>query len=200
MKLDNSGSNKMKRTGGLVSIWRGSALIVLVAFAASPASVGAHGGGVPQLVNAQAGPYLVSAWTQPDPIRVGMLHIGVAVVDPPESEGAVAEVSDYILDADVQVQLKPTGQNGEHLTVVASRENAANKLFYEADIELPQKGNWQVVIAVDGPAGQGSANFEIDVLAASPFNWTLWGGIGLALVVVGWAAVTFRSPKSSEDE
>jgi hypothetical protein len=194
MKMQsNSSHKKMKRTGGLASIWIGSALILLVAFAASPTSVGAHGGGVPQLVNAQAGPYLVSAWTQPDPIRVGIMHIGVAVVSAPESEGAVVKASDYVLDAQVQVHLDPTDQYGERLTAIASRENATNKLSYEADIELFQKGNWQVAIAVDGPAGEGSASFEIKVLPASPFNWTLWGGIGLALVAGGWVAMTFRS-------
>ena len=38
--------------------------------------VWAHGGGEPQLTNAVAGPYRVSVWTQPEPMRVQIANGG----------------------------------------------------------------------------------------------------------------------------
>lgn len=46
------------------------------------ASVRAHGGGQPRLVNEVAGAYLISAWTKIEPTDEGeRLHITVAVAD-----------------------------------------------------------------------------------------------------------------------
>jgi len=154
---------------------------------ASPAL--AHGGGVVQLANAEAGPYLVSVWTQPDPPKVGLWHVTVAVMEPP----APGETSEPVLDAEVTIRLVSMEQNGEVLTAPATRQGASNKLFYEADLELPAEGQWQVEILVEGPAGAGSAGFEITALpAASRINWTLVGGIALTLLTGGWLAWTFR--------
>jgi hypothetical protein len=81
----------------------------------------AHGGGVPQLTNAPAGPYRVSAWTQPDPPRAGTLHLSIAV-SAPQPGAAEAEAGDVVLDAAVRVRQRLTG--GETLTTQASRQNS----------------------------------------------------------------------------
>lgn len=172
-------------------------LALILAMAAHPAQ--AHGGGTPQLTNVRAGPYRVSVWTQPDPIRAGELHITVAVSEAPGPQADAGGAGAPVLDATVRVQAQPVGRAGEALVAFATRENAVNKLFYEADMELPSEGNWQVVIEVEGPAGAGSADFEIQVLPPSALNslgglpWPLWGGLGLGLLTVGWAMWAFRT-------
>lgn len=177
----------------LVAIWLG--LILLSA--AQP--VLAHGGGVPQLTNAEAGPYRVSAWTQPDPIRVGDFHISVAVMYPPQSSGKARESGDLVLDATVAVQLEPLNREGETLLVSASRDNAVNKLYYETDPVLPDAGWWRVVVGVDGPLGAGQASFEIEALPPNPLNslqslpGVAWGGLVLVLLAAGWLAQAFRT-------
>ena len=154
---------------------------------ASPAL--AHGGGVVQLANAEAGPYLVSVWTQPDPPKVGTWHVTVAVVEP----SAPGETGDPVLDAAVTIRLVSMEQNGETLTAPATRQGATNKLFYEADLELPTEGQWRVEVFVEGPAGAGETSFEITASSpASGINWALVGGIALTLVAGGWLAWTFR--------
>lgn len=166
----------------------GLALILLFA----PRSVQAHGGGTPQLTNAQAGPYWVSVWTDPDPIRVGEFHVTVAVSEAPEPGASTLEAGDLVLDATVYVRVEPVSQSGTALVAAATRDNAVNKLFYEADLTLPAEGQWHVDILVDGPTGAGDASFDIEASSLSAFNtllslgWPLWAGLGLILVAGGW--------------
>jgi hypothetical protein len=166
-------------------------MCLLLSVVAGPAA--AHGGGEPQLSNAEAGPYRVSAWTEPNPIRAGQLHVTVAVSQAPEPG---ADQGDVVLDAAVQVRLEPVGLAGEAVVAPATRENAVNKLLYEADMELPAEGRWQVTVEVAGPAGAGSAAFEIDALPSSTASglralpWPVWAGLGLMVLLAGgmvWA-------------
>jgi hypothetical protein len=182
-------------------------LLFLVLTVALPTGVvSAHGGGVEQLANAEAGPYWVSVWTQPDPLRVGTAHITVAVSDPPPTSGAQTadsgrtyrEAGPPVLDATVQVAFKPLEHSGETLIALAAHEDAANKLFYEADVELPETGHWRVDITVEGPAGTGSASFETQVFPPSTFDWTLVGGLGLVGLVAVLMVQRFWNPKARE--
>jgi hypothetical protein len=173
----------------------GFALLLL--FGIRPAQ--AHGGGTPQLTNAEAGPYLVSVWTEPDPIRVGEFHVTVAVLESPDPSSSGREGGDLVLDATVQVGVKPVSQAGQTLVAYATRENAVNKLLYEADLDLPSEGQWRVDIQVEGPAGIGSTGFDIEAAPPSVINalewlpWPVWAGLGLVLLAVGWSVHTFRS-------
>jgi hypothetical protein len=152
----------------------------------------AHGGGTPQLAIVEAGPYRVSTWTQPNPIRVGVLHVTVAVFEAPAPGARAGETGPLVLDAQVHVTLTPLGHAADTLTAQATRQNALNKFFYETDLELPSQGQWQAVIQVQGPAGGGSADFQIQALPPSRLGslgtlaWPVLGGLGLALVVAAW--------------
>ena len=48
----------------------------------------AHGGGTPRLTNAEAGPYRVYAWSEPDPLLAGDVHLSVVLTVPAESRPA----------------------------------------------------------------------------------------------------------------
>ena len=162
----------------------------------------AHGGGVPQLTNAPAGPYRVSAWTQPDPPRAGTLHLSVAV-SAPQPGAAEAEAGDVVLDATVRVQAHRLDGAGETLTAQASRRDSANKLLYEADMELPDAGQWRVQVQVEGPAGAGVAGFDLQVLPApanplAALGWPLWAGLGLAVALGVWLVVGFTRPPTAD--
>lgn len=147
--------------------------------AGAPAAL-AHGGGTPQLENAAAGPYVVSAWTSPHPPRVGAYHVTVSVARLGEG-GAAGEP---VLGADVMVRLTARAGGGEALTARASNEAAENKLFYEADVTLPAPGVYDVQVTVDGTDGRGEAAFPIEVQEGGGVNWGLVGAAGVGLVVV----------------
>jgi len=148
--------------------------------------VWAHGGGTPRLTNADAGPYWVSVWTQPDPLRVGTVHLTVAVSEPNTAGGAHREAGPPVLDATVQVRFKPLDHTGETLIAEATHADAANKIFYETDLELPQTGRWQAEITVTGPDGTGSALFEAQVSPPAAFSWSWVGGLGVVALVAVW--------------
>jgi hypothetical protein len=178
------------------------ALILLAALTSVARPAQAHGGGKPQLTNSPAGPYVISVWTQPEPVRVGEFHITIAVAEQSETR----EAADLVLDATVRVQVQPLDPSLESLSAFATRESAVNKLFYEADLELPSAGRWQVLISVEGPAGAGATTFDIEALPASTLysllglGWPLWGGAALATLSIGWLFYTFRSSRSEAQD
>ncbi len=149
--------------------------LALVALAGA-APIQAHGGGTPQLVQASSGPYQLYTWTDPDPPRAGPIHVTVALVDPATQQP--------VLDANVQIVATP-GEGSQPVTALATHENAVIKTYYEADLDLPAAGTWQVTVAHSDTAGSGSAGFALDVQPAAR-NWRPIGiGAVLAVIAIG---------------
>lgn len=149
------------------------ALVVLLLLVMQPARAQAHGGGVPQLVKEPAGEYAVYAWTNPDPVRVGVMHLTVALVQP--------DTDAPVLNAAVQVTAMP--QSGQPLSVAATHENATIKSYYEADLDLAETGPLQVNVAYQDGAASGSAGFTVQVEPRGLDVQRI--GLGVALLVIG---------------
>jgi hypothetical protein len=148
---------------------------------ASVTQARAHGIGTPQVINAPAGPYLISIWTDPDPLRVGEAHVTVAVTDP--------ETESPVLDASVMVQLVLLDEPSVSLSAPATSENAALKIVYVAVFEPEQAGRWQGMVIVDGTEGTSEAvKFDFSVLPPAPVNWGLVGSVSIGLLTLGWMA------------
>jgi hypothetical protein len=163
-------------------------ITALLAILASAAPAGAHGGGTPQLVQAPSGPYQVYAWTNPDPARAGVLHVTVSLVEPASQQP--------VLGADVQI-LAQWGEESPSIAAPATHENALIKTYYEADIELPTAGAWQITVAHSDAAGSGRASFPLEVKPAT-FNWRpIAIGAVLALIALGAWFVLKDHDKSS---
>lgn len=146
-------------------------LLLLLGWLGLPPAGFAHGGGSPQLINAPAGTYLISAWSQPDPPRVGNFHLTIAI--------AQADNFEPVLGANVALELLHS--SGQRLTAQATHEQATNKLFYESDLKIGTTGQWTVMIVVNQSEAVG---FPLTVSPAlSPLRqfgpWLLAGGLGL---------------------
>ena len=155
-------------------------ILVLVAasFGLTP-QVSAHGGGTPQLVAVPAGPYEVYAWTNPTPIRVGTLHVSVALVDPASTQP--------VLNADVQVVAAPVDPAAAAaVSSQATHTKATIKTYYETDMQMPATGPWQVEISYRDTTASGSARFEIAVQPKSNTRWLLIGIGAVVFIAVGW--------------
>jgi hypothetical protein len=135
----------------------------------------AHGGGTPQLSGVTAGPYWLTVWTSPEPVRAGELHVTLGVGG---ADGAP------VLDAEVQVEISPLPNGGVSLTGAATSAQSSNKFLYEVDFSLPESGRYLVTVKVSGPEGSGAASFELQALPAEASNW-----LGILLVGVGVAAL-----------
>jgi len=159
--------------------------IVFALLAGYANHVQAHGLGVAQLTKAPAGPYAVSVWTDPDPARVGTLHVTVAVTEP------VSQAP--LLDAEVNVELVSLDDDSLILTAAATHENAVNQLLYEAAFEPPSAGQWQGIVSVTGPQGPGEAvRFNLLILPPAPINFWQIGALVLAVLVFALLARSWR--------
>lgn len=155
--------------------------VVTLCLAATPLS--AHGGGVPRLTNELAGPYRIFAWTQPEPLRAGDIHLSIAVVKDAPSAGQSAErLDEPITDATVTIYLQPADQEGPPLVAPALLQEQLGSYYYEADATLPTVGDWRFTIEVSGALGQGSATFVGTVLATRRINWPLVIAAGALLL------------------
>jgi hypothetical protein len=134
----------------------------------------AHGGGLLQVSAEPAGPYKVSVWTSPARLEANNSgHITVSVAD---------EADAPVLDAAVLVQLQSL-ETDEIMSVPATTAQSTNKLFYEADMILPEVGRYSMTIQVNGTEGSGEITFPVEVQPAGNTSWFLVGFIVLGLAI-----------------
>ena len=160
--------------------------LLLVVLCIGTVSVQAHGGGTPRLTNVEAGPYRVFAWTSPEPMRSGEVHITIAVTlldvaGNRTSEANVTEaLSTAVTDATVRVTFAPVGQEGQPQSELDAATidlmagpSDLTPIYYETDAELQVAGQWETTLYVDGPLGQGQASFLSTVEPPLGINWTI---------------------------
>ncbi|MBI5929552.1 MAG: hypothetical protein HY862_09600 [Chloroflexi bacterium] len=168
-------------------------MVVAVFFAATfvpMARTDAHGLGNQQLEQVEAGPYLVSVWTDPKNVTTqNNLHITISVQD---------HEKDFVLDADVQVKAVLVADSNITQLHTASHDNAIQKMFYEAKLRLNQTGQWHITIGIDSELGQGEASFDLRVAEASD-SWTrwLWPALGVTTVLVILVFGMYRKTRST---
>ena len=168
------------------------AIGILFLLAMPPVAAFAHGGGVSQLTNAEAGPYRLFAWTQPEPWRVGDVHVSIGVTQPPPPDAVIDEgvtnnlLDQPVTDAAVAVTLTPVNDGGPSITVDALPLEQLDSLYYEADAVLPSAGDWRVRVEVSGPEGRGSADFVTQVFPARSMNvlYMLAGVVAVGLLLI----------------
>lgn len=174
------------------SLSSGVVIFVLLLLVVGGSGAHAHGGGKPQFLNTPSGPYLLSAWTDPDPWRVDEAHVIVGVSDPATQEPIVSDVI-------VRVRLQSIADPSIVLEQIAGTDNV-NRLFYAAEFNHQiTEGRWRVFVSASGDMGEGEEiDFEIEAEPARGFNW-LWVGIGgMGVVVVGWLLLSMRSSPPSK--
>jgi hypothetical protein len=149
-------------------------MAMLFALLLSPAF--AHGDGGVVRVSQTAGPFRVTVFTSPTPLRAGVIDISVFVQD---SSG------NPVPDARVRIHVRPTREADGGTTHEATREAATNKLYQAALVELPA-GSWQVSVDVTGENGVSSVPFTLEVGEALP-AWTemaFWIALPLVPVIL----------------
>ncbi len=126
----------------------------------------ARGDGGTLRVCERAGPYQVTVFTAPTPLRAGPLDISVFVQD--------AATAEPLSTAQVMVRAIPRGHPEEVLAEPATGEAATNKLFRAAVFDLPHAGWWEVEVAIDGPRGKAQVHLAMEAADRLPRWLTLW--------------------------
>jgi hypothetical protein len=121
-------------------------------------------GGAVRLVERQ-GPWQVSVFTSPTPLRAGSIDVSVLVQD--------AESSQPITDVTIAVRLTPRDRGGSAIDALASSAAATNKLMQAALVDLPHSGRWTVQVTCT--AGDDRAELHFDMEAGEPLP--AWLGV-----------------------
>lgn len=134
----------------------------LVAAFLCPAAAYADGGTL--RLRQDAGPFTVSVFTAPQPLRAGSADVSVLVQDRASTE--------VLLDAEVTLTLRPP--NGTLVVLPASHAQARNKLLQAAAVDLPGPGPWVLSISVRRGNEQATAACDLPVEPASPRLAGVW--------------------------
>ena len=172
----------MARTSLLGALATGLLLALLII-----APTQAHGIGKTLVLNEAAGPYLLSVWTDPDPLRADETHVVVGVTDPATRQPIVSGV-------EVTITLSAVDDPTLVFSETAGTDNV-NRFFYAAEFnDQVTEGRWQVGVRVTGESGTGElAGHEIDVVPPRRINW-MWLGVGgVVVAVVVWFAGSMRT-------
>jgi hypothetical protein len=154
-----------------------AALLALL-LALAPATVVADGGRV--VASGAAGPFTVTVFAAPVPLRAGDADLSVLVQD---GEGRP------LLDARVDLLLRRPG-DGAARRVPATRRAATNRLLYAAPVPLPDPGAWRVEVAVRRGTEAGTLAATLDVgprrsPLAAHWPWLALPPVAIALFALG---------------
>jgi len=175
----------------------------LLALALFNSSLHAHGGGTPRLVNAGDGPYRIFAWTQPEPLRAGEIHISIAITEPPPEGSKIDdsslsnELERVVQGAEITLLLASINEPDAVIEVSAAA-STVSEFYYEADLILPTEGVWRMRLVAKAEAGVSQAEFRADVLPARQVNWTLVGG-GAVLFILLSVSLGFRVRQGNKE-
>ena len=154
--------------------WQKASNIIILVLLFIAQTAWAHGGGILQISSQPAGPYRVSVWTSPAQLETGELaHVTIGLADTDEAP---------VLDATIIVELISL-ETGQVWTAPATTEQATNKLFYEADMTLPEDGRYTLSIQIDGEQGSGIISFTMTILPPEQTNWLIISLISLGIIL-----------------
>jgi hypothetical protein len=152
----------------------GDLLLTLLLLACGSGNGRADGGTV--RLAERVGSYQVTVFTSPQYLRAGPVDISVLVQEP--ATGAP------IRDAVVRVEVSALGRSGPTITSLATYEAATNKLYQAAKFDLPESGQWEVRVQIDGVHGPAETSFPVDAAEPLPRWLDLWFWIALPVVPI----------------
>lgn len=126
-----------------------------------PAMLFADGGTVQ--FREKAGPFWVSLFTTPSPLRPGPIDLSVLL----ETEGT----HQPLLDAVVHIVIE---KNNRTIGLDATRSQATNKLLYASQANIPSPGPWHVKVMVNRNGRQATASGKLSVLEPLPPLLMYW--------------------------
>lgn len=157
-------------------------------------SMGGHSlwadGGKVQLQK-QAGPFLITLFSDPSEVRVGRVDLSVLCQKNDDKS--------TLLDAKVFLHLtKPGGAEIVEFTLPASHEAATNKTLYAAHLDLPTSGKWKVKVDVRRGSDEASVTGDLNVLPKQPVLVTYWPWFVLVPLIALLFAINRRLRRGRE--
>jgi len=112
----------------------------------------------------EAGPFVVTVFSAPVPLRAGAADISVMVQD--------GQDNSPVMDADVSVQLSKAKE--QTIDAKATTSRATNKLLYACSVAFRSPGSWRLTVRVTRGGTGGEASGDISVLPEEAPFVTYW--------------------------
>jgi hypothetical protein len=122
----------------------------------------------------RTGPYTVTVFTAPVPLRPGPVDFSVMVQRASDNE--------VVLDAAIALRLTKAGEGD--IRGEATHSLATNKLLYAVSLSPPTPGVWRLEVQVHGAAGNGSTARPIQLLETESAVWNYWPYFAVVPVLV----------------
>jgi len=135
-------------------------------------------GGIVQFQR-QAGPFFVTVFSAPVPLRVGVADLSVMVQTFDDRRD--------VLGCDVMLHLSKPGER--EIRVAATRAQATNKLLYAAHPVLQQAGKWNVSVEIKARGDTVRVNGDLVVLPELPPLIAYWPYFAVLPVAVAFFAL-----------
>jgi hypothetical protein len=135
-------------------------------------------GGVAQF-RSQAGAFVVTVFSAPVPLRVGLSDLSVMVQN--------ADDRTDVLECDVMLHLSKPGE--QEVTIAATRAQANNKLLYAAHPVFQSAGKWKVSVEIKAKGQTVRVNGEVTVLPELPPLIAYWPYFAVLPVAVALFAL-----------
>lgn len=169
---------KSEAAAGSAQPWSVAGLVCAIVAGLATA---AYGDGGQVRLRTQSGPYRLTLFTSPTPLRVGPVELSALVQD--------RETNQTVLDAQVEFAWAPSPSDEGLQRIAASRSDGTNQLLYHAFIEFDRSGEWSIDLRVkpfdanvgdDEKTGRregagGTAHTVVGVEPPHGGRWLDWG-------------------------
>ena len=146
-----------------------SMLLLIIAIASSYRIIQAQADGGAVQFEKSAGPFVVTVFATPTPLRAGPVDIGVMIQS--------RENQQPVFDCQAFVRLWKEGAMS--ILVEAGHEAAQNKLLYGAQVRVPEPGPWAVEVEIKHGEESITCAGEIRVAPASSILFVYWRSLAL---------------------
>ena len=167
---------KKQSTESIAHLWRRS---LLLAVALLMLNSRAHADGGTVELHQVAGPFIVTVFTAPVPLRVGPVDISVLLQDRANGQP--------VLDGEIFVLFRKEG--GLTVGEPATRELAQNKLLYSALMILPEAGQWELEVRIKREKEATSVFAQVSAAAPKPFLLSYWRSLSLPPIFIALFAL-----------
>ena len=130
---------------------------------------GAHADGGAVQFEKSAGPFIITVFTMPTPLRAGPVDISLMIQS--------RENRQPVLDCQALVQLRKEGAMS--IRSEATHEAAQNKLLYAAQVNVPEPGTWKIEAAIKHGDDSIDVAGEITVASSKPVLLVYWRSLAL---------------------
>ncbi len=128
------------------------------------------------------GPFSITVFTAPTPLRAGPVDISILVQD--------ARTGEVTTNTLVTVRLTQEGQ--QPIECEATTQGATNKLLHAAQFEVPEPGKWKIELRTEGPEDIGVLEGEVEVAERLPRWREVWPWIAWPVPVIVLVGIHVR--------